>query len=113
LDDIRALADNFSAGFFPADIDLSQNGSLRVLEVAASSIVGGEPGFLAHVVSISKSWKVRYSLATLMTGPLPRQGLIMKYMPLSVPWAAIITECMPLPVLHVNIIIQYRSQYNM
>jgi len=45
----------------------------------------------------------------LMTGPLPRRGLIIKYMPFSVPWAAIITEWMPLPVLRVNLTIQYRA----
>jgi hypothetical protein len=45
------LTDNFSARFSPEDIDLSQNKSLRVLQVAASSIVGGEPGFLTHVLS--------------------------------------------------------------
>jgi len=32
-------------------MNLARNGSLRVLEVAASSIVGGEPGLLAHMVS--------------------------------------------------------------
>jgi len=45
------FADNLPVGFFPDDIGLSQNRSLRVLKVAASSIVGGEPGFLARMLS--------------------------------------------------------------
>jgi len=47
----RVLADNFPVGSFPEDIDLSQNRSLRVLEVAALSIVTVKPGFLARMLS--------------------------------------------------------------
>jgi len=47
----RVAANDFSANFSPEDIDLSRIRSLRVLEVAASSIIGGEPGFIARMIS--------------------------------------------------------------
>jgi len=51
LDDTRVPADDLSASFSLGDIDLSQNKSLRVLEVAASSVLGGKPNFLTHALS--------------------------------------------------------------
>lgn len=44
------LADNLSVSSSPEYVSLSQNRSFRVLEVGASSIVGGE-SFLAYMVS--------------------------------------------------------------
>jgi len=51
LDGMQVLADNSSASFSLGDIDLSQNRSLRALEVTASSVIGGEPEFLTRVLS--------------------------------------------------------------
>ena len=50
LDDTRVPADDLSASFSLGDIDLSQNKSFRVLEVAASSVLGGK-FFLMHALS--------------------------------------------------------------
>lgn len=50
----QALADDFSVNF-SFDVDLSRNKSLRALEVAASCVVGGSPGFLAHALSTIRS----------------------------------------------------------
>jgi len=50
-DGTQVVANDFSVVFPPEDIDLSRIRSLRVLELAASSIVGGEPGFIARMLS--------------------------------------------------------------
>ena len=50
-DDTQVLADNFSVSFSLGDFDLSQNKSLRALEVTSSSVLGGEPNFLTYVLS--------------------------------------------------------------
>ena len=60
---------------------------------------------------ISKSWKIRYCLATLAIGSLPRQGLIMNYMTLSAPWVVIIIECMSLSLSCVDRTIRYNTQH--
>ena len=50
-DGTRVLADNFSASRSLGDIDLSQNKSLRALEVTASSVLGGKSSFLTYALS--------------------------------------------------------------
>ena len=51
LDGMRALADDSPALFPLENINLSQNKSLRVLEVTASSVLGGKSNFLTHALS--------------------------------------------------------------
>jgi len=51
VDGMRALADGFAASSSLGNTGLSQNKSLQTLEVTASSLLDGGPGFLTYLLS--------------------------------------------------------------
>ena len=51
LEGVEGLVNDFTARSSLRDFDLSRNRSLRTLRMTASSIVDGEPGFVAYVLS--------------------------------------------------------------
>ena len=51
LEGVEGLVNDFTARSSLRDFDLSRNRSLRTLRMTVSSIVDGEPGFVAYVLS--------------------------------------------------------------